>query len=384
VAARGFGEFRDGLRLLACPGQNVVYADVDGTIAYQCTGLYPVRRSGDGTVPVPGWTDENEWDGYVPFEELPWSVDPADGFLATANQRIHDDSYPHLIGRDFLPPFRARRIAELATRTALHTRETFAVMQSDTVSLSARAMLPLLLGVDPEGDRQKEALGYLADWDGDLDRDSVAAAVYEAWVKHIARAVLLPRLGPELFSHYWGRGGSTTTFQHLTLPNLLAYPTATWFGADGVAARDDVLREALDASIAELTEHLGEDMASWRWGALHRVVFAGPLARIPGLADLFTGGAAEVGGDGQTICQSAFEPEIGYRVAVLPSWRQVVDLADVDASVGVHTTGQSGNPASPHWNDQMPLWAEGRHHPLPFTRPAVDAQAEAVLRLLPG
>jgi penicillin G amidase len=381
--AAGFQDFREAVRTWECPGQNMVYADVDGAIGYQCTGRHPIRRRGDGTVPVPGWTAEYEWDGYIPFEDLPWSEDPDEGFLATANSKIHDDGYPYLISKDFLPPFRVRRAVELITATAMHSRETFARMQQDTVSLPARGILPLLLEVEPAGDRQKEALSYLDGWDGDLAAGSVSACIYEVWCQRIAREVLHERLGPELFAHYYGRRQWTNAFHFQVLPALLRYPAATWFQADGRRARDEVLRRALDATIAELGAALGEDMADWRWGALHKVRFVGPLAIIPDIGDLLTAGVVEVGGDEQTLHQGQFEPGHSYDVVVVPSWRQIVDLADIDASIGVITTGQSGNPSSPHFNDQVGLWGRGEYHPLPLTSGAVEAAAKSRLTLVP-
>ena len=381
--ARSFAEFREALRTWECPGQNAVYADVDGTIGYQCTGLHPIRRRGDGTVPVPGWTDEFEWDGFVPFEELPWSENPPEGFLATANQRIHDDSYPYLIGKDFLPPFRARRIAQMITETERHSRETFARMQTDTVSLPARRVLPFLLQVEPADDRQKEAIGWLAEWDGDLRADSVAACIYEVWGKHIATEVLMPKLGPELYTHFYGRRQWTNSFQYQVLPALLEYPSGTWFGRDGTEGRDGVLRTALGRCVEELTDRLGEDMSAWRWGAIHRVRFAHQMALIPDLTDLLTAGVVEQGGDEQTVLQGMFEPEHSYDAVVVPSWRQIVDLSDIDASVGIHTVGQSGHPASPHFRDFVEPWSRGEHHPLPFSREAVERHAEHRLRLVP-
>jgi penicillin amidase len=382
--ARDCGEMREALREWHSPGLNMVYADVEGSIAYQCTGLYPIRRQGDGTVPVPGWSDEYEWNGFVPFDELPWSVNPPDGFLATANQKIHDDSYPYLIGKDFMPPFRARRIVQLITAKERHSKETFAAMQSDTVSLPARLIVPHLLEVEPADDRQKEALSLFAGWDGDLRADSVEAAIYEVWCKHIAEAVLLPRMGRELYEHYYARRQWSISFQFEVLPTLLELPTAAWFGADGKEARDEVVRNALGAALDELTARLGEDTAEWSWGSIHRVRMASGLATVPELEELFTAGEAPWGGDEQTICQGMFEPGSGgYDVVVVPSWRQIIDLADFDASVGTHTVGQSGNPASPHFNDLFPLWSNGQYHPLPFTRPAVEAAAESRLVLLP-
>jgi penicillin G amidase len=382
--ATNFEEFRAAVSEWASPGQNIVYADVDGNIGYQCTGWYPIRRRGDGTIPVPGWTDDHEWEGYVPFEELPFAYNPDEGFLATANNRIHDDSYPYLIGKDFLPPFRVRRIVQLLTETATHDVESFRGIHTDTLSLTAREIVPHLLAVEPADDRQKEALALLAEWDCDLRADSAAAAVYEVWCCRAADAILLPRLGEELHRHYFARRQWTNSFHHQVLPDLLAYPTATWFGGEGKEARDELLRKALDTALDELAAGMGEDTNGWSWGAIHRVRFQGQLARIPDLADLFTGGEAPWGGDEQTVCQGMYEPGAGYDVVVVPSWRQIIDLSDLDASVGTHTVGQSGNPASPHFNDLFPLWSTGQYHPLPFTRPAVEAVTESRLELLPG
>ncbi|HEY3264463.1 MAG TPA: penicillin acylase family protein, partial [Actinomycetota bacterium] len=148
VLAASFEEFREALRGLWCPGQNVVYADLDGTIGYQCTGRFPLRRAGDGSAPVAGWTSDHEWDGYLPYEELPWSKDPGSGFVVTANNRIHDEDYPHLIGLDFHTGFRARRIAELLEPNHVQTPDDAASIQADTLSLPAQRLLPHLLATE--------------------------------------------------------------------------------------------------------------------------------------------------------------------------------------------------------------------------------------------
>jgi penicillin amidase len=381
--AGSWDEFREAMREWHCPGQNTVYADVDGHIGYQCTGLHPVRRAGDGTVPVPGWTGDDEWDGWVPYDELPWSFDPDEGYLVTANQRPHDDSYPWFLGSDFVPAFRARRIAQRITERPKHDMSSFSGIQMDTVSLPARELLPLLLRTDPRTERHREALALLAGWNGDLAVDSAAAVVYEVWNAKIAEAVLLPRLGEDLYRHYHSLRESGNAFQFQALPNLLLMPTARWFGEDGAEARDRVLLDALDAALDELTSTLGGGPGTWRWGDIHRIRFAGPLARIPGLEELFTGGEGPIGGDEQTVMQGLYSIGEGYEVSVLSSWRMVIDLADLDHSLGVNTLGQSGNPASPHFNDQFPLWLDGRLHPMPFSRAAVDEAAVATLRLMP-
>ena len=383
--AASFEEFRSALQDWTCSGVHAIYADVDGNIGYQAAGLYPLRKKGDGTVPVPGWTDEYEWDGFIPYEALPWTLNPKEGFIATANNRPHGESYPYLIGRDFLPPYRARRIAQCITERSVHDVDSFARIQMDTVSLPAKIILPHLLTVEPDDDRQKQALALLGEWDFDLRADSAPAAIFEVWCCRIADEVLQPRLGDELYRHFhthrqWG----TLAFQYQVLPTILEFPTATWFGDEGREGRDPVLRRALDRALDELTEALSDDMTEWQWGALHRVEFAGRFSILPDLGELFTAGKGPLGGDEQTIAQAQYEPGTPYRALVIPSWRQIIDLSDFEASVGVLPPGESGNPASPHFRDQYELWTTGRHHPLPFDRPAVDAHAESMLNLLPA
>jgi penicillin amidase len=384
--ASNFEEFRSALAEWSCPGQNFVYADVDGNIGYQCTGWHPRRARGDGSIPVPGWSEEFDWVDFVPFEEMPWAYNPESGFICTANAKPYDDAYPYMLGRDFISPFRARRIAQLITEQAVHDHRSFARIQTDWVSLPAQEIVPLLLQIEPASDRQKQALALLGEWDFALSPDSAPAAVYQVWCIRIAEAILLPRLGRRLYDHFYAKRQWTNEFQVAVLPKLLAYPTAMWFGGDGLEARDEVLRTALDEALDELTEHMGGDMAGWSWGGIHRLRFVGQLGRrIPDLAELFTAGELPWGGDEQTVNQGIFDPGTGtYDTVVVASWRQIIDLSDLDASLGTHTVGQSGNPASPHFNDLLPLWSTGQHHPLPFSRPAVEAATESRMTLLPS
>jgi penicillin amidase len=371
--ATDFETFREASLGLECPGQNVVYADVEGTIGYACTGRFPVRRAGDGTAPVPGWTSEHEWVGWIPPDELPWAKDPELGFLATANNRNHDEAYPHLIGHDFHTPFRARRIVEVLESLDRCSVEDMVRLQLDTVSLPARETLPLLLELGPHTEAERTALELLRGWDGDMAADSAAAAIFNVWSRQIARRLLEPRLGEDLFRHYhaWRE-----PFQCQALPALLREPEG-WLDAD-------LIRSALGDALAELREAGGDDASGWRWGAIHRLRLAHPLATIPGLEPLFLAADVELGGDEQTVMQAGFDGRHGYPAAVIPSWRAVYDLADLDRSVGVMPAGVSGNPASPHWNDQTERWRSGEPHPMPFTSAAVDAATVGELHVVPG
>jgi penicillin G amidase len=378
VRAASFEGFREALRGLWCPGQNVVYADVAGTIGYQCTGRFPLRRAGDGSAPVAGWTSDHEWEGYLPYEELPWCKDPGNGLVVTANHRIHDEDYPHLIGVDFHTGFRARRIADLLEPNHAQTAADSAAIQVDTVSLPAQRLLPHLLATEARSDAARGALGLLEGWSGDLEAGSAAAAVYEVWVGRIAVVAFGDAGGDRtLIDEYvaWREA-----FVCTSLPAMLDGGTPP----PGGGSWDEVLAVALDEAAELLVERLGDDERSWRWGALHRVRFAHPLARLPGIGALFVAADHELGGDEQTVLQGGFDARLGFDAVVVPSWRLVVDLANLDGSLAVLTTGQSGNPASPHWNDQSELWALGGLRACPLTRPAVEAAAEHSQLLVPG
>ena len=358
-----FEEFRQAARALECPGQNLVYADVDGTIGYQCTGLHPIRSTGDGTVPVPGWTAECEWQGFVPFEELPHAVDPDRGYLVTANDRIHPDDYPHLIGQDFHAPDRAARIAELLETRSDHTVDTCRTIQSDTVSLAARAILPRI----SLGDAQARTV--FRGWDHDLAADSAAAALWEVLVDELARRAV--GVEEALVAEYLT---DRELFRCRALPRLLDE------GAISQAQLDDALAAAWDRCV----DAMGPDLASWRWGNIHRARFVHPLGRMPGLEPLFVAAELTLGGDEQTVNNAGFEGGGPFDVYVVPSWRAVYDLSNLDDSMGILPTGQSGNPASPHWNDQTDMWTAGELRPLPFTRAAVQAAATERLSIVPG
>jgi penicillin G amidase len=282
------------------------------------------------------------------------------------------------IGRDFHAPFRARRIGELLEARERHSVESFSGIQNDTVSIPARELLPRLLDASPPRPSTDQAIELLRAWDADLRADSPAAGIYEVWLGRMARRMLEPTLGPSLFTAYfcWRE-----TFVCTVLPRIVGDTSSPWWSPAG---REGVIADALEDALDELRERLGDDLTAWRWGALHRARFATPLARLPGLGEVFTAAEAEVGGDEQTVAQAGVDARNGYPAAVVASWRQVIDLADVDRSVGVLPTGQSGNLASAHWSDQSELWATGGHHGLAVSRDAVERTATTSLWLVPG
>jgi penicillin amidase len=375
ASATSFDEFRRAATGVTCPGLNFVYADVEGTIGYTCTGVFPVRRNGDGTTPVPAGDGDHSWIATIAPEDLPWTVDPERGFLVTANDRPHDDSYPHLLGRDFHLPHRAGRIAQVLDASDDHDVASSAALQTDTVSPPARDMARSIVDLlEPTNEREGIAADLLRGWDGDVRADSTAAAVFQMWSGCLARRLYEDHL-QELFERYHA---DREIWHTMVLPGIVLE------ASNGDAAHIEAVRAAFDDAIAALGEELGDDVSTWRWGALHRLRLTHPLAAIPGLESLFTAVDVEIGGDETTIANAAFDARHGFDVVVIPSWRAVYDLADLDRSVGVLPAGVSGNPASPHWNDQAPLWLAGRTHPLPFSPSAVEAAATGTLELRPA
>jgi len=233
-----------------------------------------------------------------------------------------------------------------------HDVASMQAMQTDTVSLTVDEVLPGLLKLHPGDDGQRQVLDRLASWNGDLAADSHEAAIYELWLSAIMRRLVGERIGDELFTAY---SGFREIFVGETLPAMLAHSTDR---VDPGALRD-ALQEAI-----ELAE-------GRTWGEIHALKLAHPLARIPGLDQLFTAATIPHGGDESTICQGAMDPLKGHSPAVIPSWRAVWDLGDLERSVAVVPSGVSGNPASPHWADQCKLYGAGEARPAGFRTPAV-------------
>ena len=361
--ARNFQEFREAARHWPIAGQNMVFADVEGNIGYQFTGTVPVRAPGvvPGT-PLPAWTGLHEWVGTVPFDELPSVFNPPSGFFATANNRMVGMEYPHYLTNDWEPPYRIRRIVALLNEKLLLDHEDMARIQNDSYSGIAEALLPYLLSVDANGD----AFRKVQEWDGHLDADSEGAAVFQAWVTNIADRLFREALGDHLFDLYFQNRAWTTLWGFDAIRDIFANP-AGW--------TDD-----LDALIVDSLP----DDDSRTWGQMHTVSFQHPIASaMPPLDELLSAGPYEVSGGDDTINRGVFNPAEGYRDTATASYRQIIDLANFDNSTSVITTGNSGNPASPHYKDQADMWATGKYHPMPFSREAVEAASEGRLLLTP-
>ena len=393
--ASNWDEFTAALRYWDVPAQNFVYADVEGNIGYYLPGRIPIRARGVGLVPVPGWTGEYEWTGYIPYEELPHAFNPAEHYVATANNRIVGNDYPYFVSADWMNGYRARRIVDLLTAKETLSADDYAAMHMDLCSLPGRAMAGYIGALEPEDERCRQAVEFVRGWDHELTPDTVGGTIFEAFQLQLLRLTFADKLGQELAEAYIGTGfhptlAPTNGFMGravTVLLRLLENETSPWYTDTGTGrerTRDEVLLLALARTVEELSAALGDDVSQWLWGRLHEATFAHPMGQVKPLDQVFNRGPFPIGGDTDTVCQAAFVPGKPYApTAWVASYRQIVDLSNWDRSQAIHTNGQSGQPGSAHYDDMIESWLTGKYHPMLWTREQVEREAEGRLRLEP-
>jgi penicillin G amidase len=387
-AARDWDSFRQALSLWSAPTLNFVYADVDGNIGYQGAGLIPVRAPGqDGLAPVPSGGTDRDWQGFLPFAEMPSLYNPPQGFIVTANNKVVKDSYPHLIGYDYADPYRAHRISDLLAAKPRVTLDDMRRLQADTYSLPAAALRPYLLAAArPASELERRALELVRGWDHRFPPGSAAATIYFAWHSKLIPAIVGDELGEDLMKAYRGSGFNATPMY----TELMKTPAHRWFDDVGtrnkVETRDDVVRRAFQEAVADLARRLGDNPAVWRWGRLHRAVFAHqPFgdSGVPPLIRLFNGKPVALPGEAFTVDSMAANRMNPYRVRFGVSQRLIVDLGDFARSLSVNSTGQNAQLFHRHRTDQTDLWSRNQYRPVLYGREAVERAGKERLTLTP-
>lgn len=382
--ARNWLEFRQAAQAFAVPAQNLIYADVDGNIAYQMPGNIPMRANGDGRLPVAGWTDEYEWMGYIPFEKLPYTLNPPQGYIVTANNRVPPSSYPYLITTDWDYGFRAQRIVEMIEKGPQKIDlATMQKMQGDSYDASSAFILPILLQIPLDEANLQSARQLLQNWDGQASLDSPAAALYAAFWKHL----LLLTFGDDLPEDRPPKGGDRY-FE--ILRQLVEQPDSSWWDDQNTPEkrenRDEIFQRAFAAAVQELQKTLGKDPLAWRWGNLHTATFRHATFGQSGIAPLealFNRGPFPTGGGASIVNATGWDTSLGYFVIWVPSMRMIVDLSDLNNSLTVHTTGQSGHAFHPHYIDMADRWRTIQTYPMWWDEQAVQQNAEGYLQLMP-
>ena len=387
--AQNWDEFRNALRYFSAPSQNFVYADVDGNIGYQVPGQIPIRAQGDGRVPVPGWTGEYEWTGFIPYEELPFVYNPDVGYIATANNKVVPDSYPYLIATDWAAPYRARRIVQLIESKPKLSPDDFAAIHGDVYMLPADVLVPLLDKADFSAASQpvQKALALMKSWDRHMDAGAPQPLIYQQFVKDLLREGVADEVtaaaGEELAQNYQEQ------FQNLNLQALVALagqPDSAWW--DDVRTPEterlsQIVARAFTKTVETLQAAHGDDPAGWRWGDVHWTNFDHLVfAQVSPLNGAFNRKVAARGG-GVTV--DAAGPD--YKTFVMQSgasYRQIVDLSNLPASRFIYTTGQSGNVFSRHYDDLIELWQQVQYIPMHFDKAEIEKSAQQTLVLKPS
>jgi penicillin amidase len=382
--ATNWQEFRHAASLFDVPSQNLVYADVAGNIGYQAPGMIPRRGKADGTVPRRGWKSDEDWQGWVDFEDLPHLYNPERGWIVTANNPVAAPGETVQLGEDFDYGDRARRITKRIKDAADEGRKLrpmdMAEIQNDDQNPFAAKLVPEAVKIHSHGDEDiLEAKKLLKSWNGFDSANSAGAAYFNVLTKTLLEQTISSKL-PDGVSP---AGGSRW---YLVLSELLEDPDSQWWSSKGVEGRDEALRKAMKTAWAETEDLLGPEPVTWRWGILHRLTIRNASLGESGITPvekLFNRGPYEVSGGSGVVHATGWDASVGYETNWVPSMRQTVDLSNFDASNWINLTGASGHAFHPHYDDQTNDWAANVNRPWPYSQEAVAAAAEDTLTLEP-
>ncbi|WP_253941162.1 penicillin acylase family protein [Microbacterium sp. SYP-A9085] len=383
-AASDFAGFRAAAAQFDVPAQNLVYADVDGNIGYQAPGKLPIRGKGDGRMPQPGWDSAYGWKGFIPFDRLPVSYNPASGYIVTANNAIVGADYPYPLTEDWDYGWRAARIVDLIERTSASRKLTVEDMhriQGDTGFWMGKKLIAAYNGVAVDDARVRGALQLFDRWDGRNDADSAAAAYANVVWDELVQDLFTRRDAPVPVT------GQDRLF--LVVDTLLRTPESPWWTNEliGVSGMHEMLTTAATDAYHRLAALQGARPESWSWGRLHTLTLTSGTFGSSGIAPiewLFNRGPGPVGGGSSVVDATGWLIGKGFDVETVPSMRMVVDLSDLDASTWNNLTGQSGHAFHPNYDDQVAAWQHVRPLPWPFSAMAVQAEATHRLVLTPS
>ncbi|WP_286830919.1 MULTISPECIES: penicillin acylase family protein [Kordiimonas] len=403
--SKNFEAFKAAGRFYFGPEQNMVFADTSGNIGYYAPALVPIRHPENeimGRLPSPGWLARYDWQGFIPYDQLPTHFNPEGGLIATANEKIVGEDYPYYMTRDWAQPYRGNRIRHLLEATEKHDLASFTAIQQDITSDMARELAPLVAaatGTDPE---LKDVAEALAAWDGTMAADRPEPLIFYDWLRHYQAALMADDLGDMYgdFKRLRTRLIKSTLFwsdikrtkiapAYYEQPPLDRESTMAWCDNIQTDATEETCLslavEAMRSTIKGLSEKYGPEWKNWRWGDDHILVQAHrPLSQVPFLKEHFEL-TTPIGGSTHTInVAGVSQSDSSQNQSTFgPSYRGIFDLSDLDKSLYAHPTGQSGNPLSNHYDDLFPLWRDGVYFKIE-TKDAVPKDSRHVLKLVPA
>lgn len=384
--ATDFSDFRAAAALFEVPAQNLVYADREGNIGYQTPGRLPIRGAGDGSLPQPGWDSAYDWQGSIPFDELPVVYNPEEGYIVTANNAVVGEDYPYGLTNDWDYGWRAARITDLIQRKAAAaplTTDDMRDIQVDAQFWMGKRLATAYADLQTGDAATDSALALLHDWDAQNSADSAAAAYANVlWDELVSNMFVRERDVPA------PAGSHSRMFE--VVDRLLDDPSDPWWTNEGleVSGQQEMLERSARDATERLAELQGDDPAQWEWGSLHAITLTSETFGSSGIAPiewLFNRGPYPVGGGASVVDASGWSLGSGsFATVTVPSMRMVVDLSDLDASRWNHLTGASGHTFHPNYTDQTETWQRGEMTPWRFSDKAVRAAATNELTLVPA
>lgn len=383
VRAKHWTAFLDAFADYVVPQQNIVYADIEGNIGFLAPGRVPIRRPDNdirGLAPSPGWDARYDWQGFIPYADLPRSLNPPGGSIVTANNKIVSDRYRYHITADWQPPYRARRIESLIAGRDAHSIDSFKAIQADVTSLAVRDLLPFLLSSPTVSARAAAALELVRQWDGRMEADRPEPLIVTAWLRQLSRLIIADELG-DVFREAW-------RLRIDFLGNVLSDINGQSRWCDDITTPiretcQQLLGQSLEEALEDLVQRYGSDARRWRWGEAHAAHSPHrPFSGLFLLGDLFdivvpTPGDGFTVNVGQHDIRNETTPFANRHAA---SFRAIYDLADLDRSIFIQSTGQSGNWMSPHYADFAAPWARTEY--LPMTTRRADYEPGNAGRLI--
>lgn len=362
--ASNWEEFTKGVSEFSGPGQNFVYGDDEGNIGYWCGVKLPIRGKQSTLLPLPGWDPETEWKGFVPFDQLPHLFNPPEGYIATANNKIVDDSYPYHISDLWEPASRIVRLREILGTQGVFTVEDFELLQNDMFSHQAKRIMPRVLDALKDStldvpDKQT-VLEYLKSWNFTFSKEDIATTIYQEFFVKMLENIYKDEMGDSLF-HDWVLLGNVPI---RVTTKLVEQGTSTWFDdvrTDSLETCDQIIRKSLTEAVYSLRREMGTQTKDWRWGDRHTVTIRHPFGLVRPLDRLFNIGPFPYGGGSTTLMSGEYSFNEPFAVTVGASFRQIFDFARPDEWQSVLPPGQSGQVLHAHYDDQTQLWLHGAY-----------------------
>jgi penicillin G amidase len=373
--AGNWEEFEKALEDFHTPTQNFVFAAQDGTIAYKANGKIPIRNKGDGMLPAPGWDKDYEWKGFIPFDELPTVVNPEKGFVATANNRVIDESYPYHISHHWAQPYRYMRIAQYLEGKNDLTVQNMKELQMDQINLHAAEFVPIFLRdlKDKElTSKQEQAMEILAQWDYKDDKSKSAPLLFHSWMNTLSKEMFKKEVPPEMMELFEGRQSIVDEM----LRKAHDGEVSSWFEPYG--GYQEYLQSSLDKALNELEASYGTAMGKWKWGDFHKVYFEHPISGASPLLEWFFNrkDPIPVGGSRVTVQAASYNQEGIVNHGA--SWRFVIDAANLSEGYHIVGPGQAGHFKSEWYDNQIDAWAQGEYHKTSITN--VEVKNKLVLK----